>query len=93
MTFNYTFGDAGAQIVTVTYYDQLNGGRPLSRWKHDATRMEQADIVAAAQPPSVDPSRLLILCCARDEARRWLRMWDLAAEAPPASPLVMMTAP
>src|SRR5215218_9801500 len=26
VTFNVTFGDAGAQIVTVTYYDQLNGG-------------------------------------------------------------------
>lgn len=55
---------------------------PLAKWLIDVARTEQADIVAAAEPPGIDPSMLLILSSARDEARGWLRVWDVAAQAP-----------
>ena len=45
-------------------------------------RRRQAAIVAALQPPSVDRSRLLILCTRRDEARGWLDAWDVLTQAP-----------
>ena len=54
----------------------------LSRWVIDTVTLEQAEIVATYQPPSVDPSKLAILCTRGDEARRWLHTWDVIARGP-----------
>ena len=54
----------------------------LSRWVIDTVTLEQAEIVAAYQPPSVEPSKLEILCTRGDEARRWLHTWDVIARGP-----------
>jgi hypothetical protein len=54
----------------------------LSKWLIDVGRREQAGIVAALQPPRIDPSMLLILSTRGDEASRWLRAWDVVAQGP-----------
>ncbi len=54
----------------------------LFRWVIDTAALEQADIVAAYEPPAIEPSKLAILCTRVDEARGWLRTWDLLARGP-----------
>jgi hypothetical protein len=54
-------------------------------------RREQAGIVAALQPPRIDPSMLLILSTRGDEASRWLRAWDVVAQGPFVMAGVLLT--
>ena len=54
----------------------------LAQWLMATARLEQARIVDALQPPSIDRSTLLILCARGDEARRWLRAWEVVAQVP-----------
>jgi hypothetical protein len=54
----------------------------LSKWLIDLGRREQHRIIAALQPPPIDPSRLLILRTRGDEASRWLKAWDVVARGP-----------
>jgi hypothetical protein len=47
--------------------------RPLSKWLIRKLYRQQSEIIAALQPPAINPSRMLILCSRRDEVRAWLR--------------------
>jgi hypothetical protein len=60
----------------------VTADRPLSKWLIRVVRRWQADILAGLQPPTIDPSRLLILGSRGDEAHRWLRAWDVVSHAP-----------
>jgi hypothetical protein len=60
----------------------VNADRPLSKWLIGVVRRWQSEILAALQPPPIDPSRLLILASRGDEAHGWLLAWDLVSHAP-----------
>ena len=52
----------------------------VERWIVRTATLEQADIVANYAPPTVHPSMLAVLCSRGDEARRWLRTWDVVPQ-------------
>jgi hypothetical protein len=54
----------------------------LRRWLVQTVAREQAEIVAALQPPSIDASKLAILCARGDEISGWLRTWDVVTRTP-----------
>ena len=54
----------------------------LTAWLVKTGTFLQADIVRAYQPPSVDPARLFIVSPRGDEARTWLRAWEILARGP-----------
>jgi hypothetical protein len=66
----------GGAFLTIT------ADRPLSKWLIGVVRRWQSEIIAALQPPPIDPSRLLILCSRGDEVHGWLRAWDFVSHAP-----------
>ena len=53
----------------------------LARWVRESALREQDDIVASLQLPSIEGSKVMVLCARGDEVRGWLRMWDVAAQA------------
>ena len=63
----------------------------LMRWLIESVALEQDDIVAALQPPAIEPAKLAVFTARDDEAGRLLRIWKVVAEAPLAVGCVLLS--